>query len=117
MARAKQKANARICELIANGETVSQDRRNAILGGIVSARNRIGLRAWGVRMRGLRAAKAAHRVIRASGRTPGEEGRAALAAKRALRQAQDGAAKRASARNTGIHIDTAPERTANTLDD
>ena len=35
-------------------------------------------REWGLNMRGKRAAKAAHRVMRAEGRTPGDEGRAAI---------------------------------------
>jgi hypothetical protein len=42
--------------------------------------------AWGARLRRQRGAKAAHAVIRAEGRTQGEEGRAAIAANREARK-------------------------------
>jgi hypothetical protein len=42
--------------------------------------------AEGKRMRCIRGAKAAHQAMRAQGRTPGDEGRAKIAANREVRQ-------------------------------
>lgn len=41
---------------------------------------------WGLKMRGKKAAKAAHTTMRANGRTPGDEGRAAIERNRAARK-------------------------------
>ena len=43
-------------------------------------------REWGLNMRGKRAAKAAHASIRAKGKTPGDEGRDAIAWNRVARK-------------------------------
>jgi len=42
--------------------------------------------AEGKRMRCIRGARAAHKAMRAQGRTPGDEGRAVIAANRAARR-------------------------------